>query len=145
MQSLTRGGNILYLYRTSRGLATASTGQSVSQLSWRLSSGTPKYHVLILQLRYLPKTLHPVLRVTMQPLLNIRTLNLVLLSCLLLPLTLHAEVVDRVVAVVNDDVITLSEVNEAARPLLLRVTEDVPLSARPGPSKRCVPGCWTIS
>jgi len=37
----------------------------------------------------------------------------------------HADVVDRVVAIVNDDVITLSEVNEEGKPLLQRVAETV--------------------
>jgi peptidyl-prolyl cis-trans isomerase SurA len=39
-----------------------------------------------------------------------------------------AEVVDRVVAIVNDEVITLSEVNEEGKPLLQRVAENVPAS-----------------
>lgn len=39
-----------------------------------------------------------------------------------------ADVVDRVVAIVNDDVITLSEVNEEGKPLLQRVAENVPAS-----------------
>lgn len=37
-----------------------------------------------------------------------------------------ADVVDRVVAIVNDEVITLSEVNEEGKPLLQRVAESVP-------------------
>jgi peptidyl-prolyl cis-trans isomerase SurA len=40
----------------------------------------------------------------------------------------HADVVDRVVAIVNDDVITLSEVNEEGKALLQRVAETVPPS-----------------
>ena len=39
-----------------------------------------------------------------------------------------ADVVDRVVAIVNDEVITLSEVNEEGKPLLQRVAENVPAS-----------------
>ncbi len=39
---------------------------------------------------------------------------------------LSAEVVDCCVAVVNDDVITLSEVNEAGKPLFTRVAEQTP-------------------
>lgn len=38
----------------------------------------------------------------------------------------HADVVDRVVAIVNDDVITLSEVNEEGKPLLKQVAETTP-------------------
>lgn len=37
-----------------------------------------------------------------------------------------ADMVDRVVAIVNDEVITLSEVNEEGKPLLQRVAESVP-------------------
>ena len=37
-----------------------------------------------------------------------------------------ADVIDRVVAIVNDDVITLSEVNEEGKPLMQRVAETVP-------------------
>ena len=39
-----------------------------------------------------------------------------------------ADVVDRAVAIVNDEVITLSEVNEEGKPLLQRVAENVPAS-----------------
>ena len=39
---------------------------------------------------------------------------------------LRAEVVDSCVAVVNDDVITLSEVNEAGKPLFTRIAEQTP-------------------
>lgn len=48
--------------------------------------------------------------------------------CLYLSLagTAPADVVDRVVAIVNDEVITLSEVNEEGKPLLQRVAENVP-------------------
>ena len=37
----------------------------------------------------------------------------------------HADVVDRVVAVVNNDVITLSEINQEGKALLQRVAENV--------------------
>lgn len=37
----------------------------------------------------------------------------------------HAEIIDSCVAVVNDDVITLSEVNEAGKPIFQRVAEEV--------------------
>jgi len=40
----------------------------------------------------------------------------------------HADIVDRVVAIVNDDVITLSEVNEEGKALLQRVAEKAPPS-----------------
>ncbi len=40
--------------------------------------------------------------------------------------TAVADVVDRVVAIVNNDVITLSEVNEAGKPLFQRIAEQVP-------------------
>jgi parvulin-like peptidyl-prolyl isomerase len=43
-------------------------------------------------------------------------LNLVLLSIILLSLPVYAEVVDRIVAVVNDDIITLHDFNEAFEP-----------------------------
>lgn len=53
-----------------------------------------------------------------------------LLSFLFLFITLfspaHGEVVDRCVAVVNEDVITLSEVNELGKPLFQRVAEQAP-------------------
>ena len=42
------------------------------------------------------------------------------------PLPLSAEVVDRSVAVVNNDIITLSEVNEIGKPLFQRVAEQTP-------------------
>jgi len=42
------------------------------------------------------------------------------------PFPLSAEIVDRCVAVVNDDVITLSEVNEAGLPIFRRVAEQTP-------------------
>ncbi len=40
----------------------------------------------------------------------------------------YGDVVDRVVAIVNDDVITLSEVNEEGKPLFQRVAEQAPAS-----------------
>lgn len=43
----------------------------------------------------------------------------------------HGDVVDRVVAVVNEDVITLSEVNEEGKALFQRVAEQVPASELP--------------
>jgi peptidyl-prolyl cis-trans isomerase SurA len=50
-------------------------------------------------------------------------------SCFL-PLTapsfLHAEIIDRVVAVVNDDVITLSELRDEGRDTLARITDQAP-------------------
>lgn len=56
----------------------------------------------------------------------------VLFSILILSLILAgsalADVVDRVVAIVNDEVITLSEVNEEGKPLLRRVAESAPAS-----------------
>lgn len=45
---------------------------------------------------------------------------------LVLATTLHADVIDRCVAVVNNDIITLSEVNELGKPLFQRVAEEVP-------------------
>ncbi|MCL7487107.1 MAG: SurA N-terminal domain-containing protein [Desulfobulbaceae bacterium] len=45
---------------------------------------------------------------------------------LTLAVVTHADVVDRVVAIVNDEVITLTEVNEEGKPLLQRVAETVP-------------------
>ncbi|OQX18401.1 MAG: hypothetical protein BWK76_07560 [Desulfobulbaceae bacterium A2] len=51
---------------------------------------------------------------------------LALLILIALPaVSLGAEVLDRVVAVVNSDVITLSEVNEAAKPLYKRLSERI--------------------
>jgi peptidyl-prolyl cis-trans isomerase SurA len=52
-------------------------------------------------------------------------------SCFLLlalPSFPHAEIIDRVVAVVNDDVITLSELNDEGRDTLERITEQAPLN-----------------
>ncbi len=46
----------------------------------------------------------------------------------LLPFTVSAEIVDRSVAVVNNDIITLSEVNEIGKPLFQRVAEQTPPS-----------------
>ena len=44
--------------------------------------------------------------------------------------TSHADIVDSVVAIVNDDVITLSEVNEEGKALLQRVAEKAPPAER---------------
>lgn len=55
-----------------------------------------------------------------------RILSTTLLFLLVLISNLHADVVDRCVAVVNDDIITLSEVNELGKPLFQRVAEQVP-------------------
>ena len=49
------------------------------------------------------------------------------LTLLCAPLS-QADVVDRVVAIVNDDVITLSEVNEEGKALFQRVAEEAPAS-----------------
>ena len=49
-----------------------------------------------------------------------------LISIPFLPTLVSCEVVDRCVAVVNNDVITLSEVNEVGKPLFQRVAEQVP-------------------
>lgn len=45
--------------------------------------------------------------------------------------TSYADIVDRVVAVVNEDVITLSEVNEEGKPLFQRIAEQAPASELP--------------
>lgn len=45
--------------------------------------------------------------------------------------TSYGDIVDRVVAVVNEDVITLSEVNEEGKPLFQRVAEQAPASELP--------------
>ncbi|HIC90814.1 MAG TPA: hypothetical protein EYP21_01870 [Syntrophaceae bacterium] len=42
----------------------------------------------------------------------------------LIPWYLRAEILDRIVAIVNDDVITLSEVNAAGRPILQQIKTD---------------------
>ncbi len=55
----------------------------------------------------------------------------VLALSLILCSTAFADVVDRVVAIVNNDVITLSEVNEAGKPLFKRIAEQVPSSELP--------------
>ncbi|MDD3618076.1 MAG: SurA N-terminal domain-containing protein [Desulfobulbaceae bacterium] len=56
---------------------------------------------------------------------------LCLSSLLFLPVAAPADVVDRVVAVVNDEVITLSEVNEEGKALLQRVAENVSAAELP--------------
>ena len=42
------------------------------------------------------------------------------------PFSLRAEIVDRCVAVVNDDIITFSEVNEIGKPIFQRIAEQTP-------------------
>jgi len=51
---------------------------------------------------------------------------LVLTFIFLQPLPLSAEIIDRCVAVVNDDIITLSDVNEAGKPLFQRAAKQIP-------------------
>lgn len=51
---------------------------------------------------------------------------LFIFCCLLAASPVNAEVVDRVLAVVNDEVITLSEVNEQGRAAFQRITEQAP-------------------
>lgn len=51
---------------------------------------------------------------------------LILLLELLLPLSLSAEVVDKVIAVVNDEIITLSELEEETTALFRSITENNP-------------------
>ncbi|GAB4337555.1 MAG: hypothetical protein Kow0089_08930 [Desulfobulbaceae bacterium] len=58
------------------------------------------------------------------------TYTLIFLVLLLVAETIHGDVVDRVVAIVNDDVITLSEVNEEGAALFKRVAATVPASER---------------
>ena len=55
-----------------------------------------------------------------------RILMLVLLTCLLIPLYLSAEVVDKVVAVINDEVITLSELEEETAGLYRSIVKSNP-------------------
>lgn len=55
---------------------------------------------------------------------------LALFPVILQPVFLSAEIVDRCVAVVNDDTITLSEVNEIGKPLFQRVVEQAPADQR---------------
>jgi peptidyl-prolyl cis-trans isomerase SurA len=58
-----------------------------------------------------------------------KLLNFVILACTLAVLnfsTAQANIIDSCVAVVNDDVITLSEVNEAGKPMFQRIAEQVP-------------------
>lgn len=47
------------------------------------------------------------------------------------PFSLPAEIIDRCVAVVNDDIITFSEVNERGKPIFQRVAEQTPPSDLP--------------
>ena len=58
-----------------------------------------------------------------------KLLNFVILACTLAVLnfsTAQANIIDSCVAVVNDEVITLSEVNEAGKPMFQRIAEQVP-------------------
>lgn len=58
--------------------------------------------------------------------MNIRNILLLFLSLLVLQVSSAlANIIDSCVAVVNDDVITLSEVNEAGKPMFQRVAEQV--------------------
>lgn len=50
-----------------------------------------------------------------------------LISFLIKPHFLQAEVIDRVVAIVNDDIITYSELNKEGQTLFNRITEEAPL------------------
>ncbi len=59
--------------------------------------------------------------------MNIRNILLLFLSLLIVQASsVQANIIDSCVAVVNDDVITLSEVNEAGKPMFQRVAEQVP-------------------
>ena len=59
--------------------------------------------------------------------MNIRNILLLFLSLLVVQVSsVQANIIDSCVAVVNDDVITLSEVNEAGKPMFQRVAEQVP-------------------
>jgi peptidyl-prolyl cis-trans isomerase SurA len=59
--------------------------------------------------------------------MNIRNILFFLLSLLISQASsVQANIIDSCVAVVNDDVITLSEVNEAGKPMFQRVAEQVP-------------------
>ena len=59
--------------------------------------------------------------------MNIRNILLLFLSLLVLQVSSAlANIIDSCVAVINDDVITLSEVNEAGKPMFQRVAEQVP-------------------
>ncbi len=51
---------------------------------------------------------------------------LLLIICIFLPSLTTAEVVDRSVAIVNDDIITLSEVNELGKPFFQQVAKEAP-------------------
>jgi peptidyl-prolyl cis-trans isomerase SurA len=56
--------------------------------------------------------------------------KIIICSLLLLPGLAHAEIIDRVVAVVNDDLITLSELNSEGALHLEKVREQVPVEQR---------------
>ena len=59
--------------------------------------------------------------------MKIRNILLLLLSLLIVQASsVQANIIDSCVAVVNDDVITLSEVNEAGKPIFQRIAEQVP-------------------
>jgi len=63
---------------------------------------------------------------------NNRTAAAILAACVLLMArsSLASQVLDRVVAVVNDDIITLSELNESGREYLDRIKETLPAEER---------------
>ena len=42
------------------------------------------------------------------------------------PQYLHAEIIDRIVALVNDDIITLSDLNKEGQPIFNRIREEAP-------------------
>ena len=59
--------------------------------------------------------------------MNIRNILLLLFFLLVVQVSsVHANIIDSCVAVVNDDVITLSEVNEAGKSIFQRAAEEVP-------------------
>lgn len=60
--------------------------------------------------------------------LKYQSLFFLILSFVLTQTSYAADLVDKVVAIVNEDVITLSEVNEEGKPLFQRVAEQVPAS-----------------
>ncbi len=67
-----------------------------------------------------------------------RKKQFILLLCVLflfLPALLHAKLLDRVVAEINDDVITLSELNEEGREFFKRIKEQAPADELPAALK----------
>ena len=54
------------------------------------------------------------------------TIPLFLIVSLILPLSSFSELVDRSVAIVNDEIITLSELNELGQPLMQKAASEVP-------------------